>query len=76
MPGLPATTTSVHCRPQSASAAPVTMDPKLWATTASVWSGRRASEATNAVRSLPAATRSSLHSMDPAAAARMSTGLS
>ena len=76
MPGLPATTTSVTRRPQSASAAPVTIEPKLWATIVSDCSGSSASEATNAVRSLAAVTRSSLHSIDPAAAARTSTGLS
>ena len=57
MPGLPATTTSVHRSPQSASAAPATMEPKLWATTVSVWSGRIVSEATKAVRSAAAPAR-------------------
>ena len=76
MPGLPATTTSVTVSPASASAAPVTIDPKLWATTVNDCSGSKSSAATNSVRSWAAVARSSLHSIEPAAAARMSAGLS
>ncbi len=38
-PGCPATTTSVTTSPASAKAAPVTIDPKLWAITVSVCCG-------------------------------------
>ena len=76
MPGLPATTTSVQRRPQSASAAPVTTEPKLWATIVTECSGPIGSDVTNSVRSRAAVTRTSEHSIDPAAAARRSTGLS
>ena len=75
MPGLPATTTSVHCRSWSASAHPVTMDPKLCATTVSDWCGPRSSQPTNAARSLPAATRFSAHSIDLSAADNRLAGL-
>ena len=76
MPGLPATTTSVTTNPASAKAAPVTIDPKLWAITVSDCSGARDREAMNSVRSWAAVARSSVHSIDPAAAARTSAGLS
>ena len=76
MPGLPNTTTSVTFSPASARAAPVTIDPKLWATTVNDCSGSSERLATNSVRSWAAAARCSLHPIDPAAAARTSAGLS
>ena len=76
MPGLPATTTSVTSSPASARAAPTTIDPKLWATRVSVCVDSRSSVAMNSVRSWAAVAKSSLHSMDPAAAAMTSAGLS
>ena len=76
MPGLPATTTSVTTRPASAKAAPATIEPKLWAIKVSDCSGSRVREAMNSVRSWAAVARSSVHSIDPAAAAMTSGGLS
>ena len=76
MPGLPATTTSVTTRPASAKAAPATIEPKLCAIRVSDCSGSRPSDATKSVRSCAAVARSSVHWMDPVAAARTSAGLS
>ena len=76
MPGLPATTTAEHSSPWWARAAPVTTEPKLWATTVRFWVRRNGSDRTNPASPSAAVRSSSSHATVSAAATATSAGSS